>query len=367
VRRVLIVEDSAFTRRALASMIESEPGLALAACAADGEEAIRLSLRHRPDLVVLDLGLPKVGGLGFLRWIMRHQPVPVLVVTGARGGREVFQALEIGAVDFLLKPSAHASEAMLEMREDLLDKLRVLDSLPGRRRARTRRKAKPAIVREPVRVRRTPSADLDEPPLVVIGASTGGPPALQYLLSGLPSDWPGSIVVAQHMPARFTDIFAQRLNRTVGLEVIEASEAETVKPGRCLILPGGKQGWLEKRAERLIVRLRVPREDEHYTPSVDLLFTSAAVVASGRVAALVLTGMGDDGVEGVCRVRQAGGQTVAEDQRSAVVFGMPGEAIRTGCIDEVLPLERIARWLERLGSKSASKKRRGRLREPQPV
>jgi len=366
-RRVLIVEDSVFTRRALVSMVESEPGLEVVAAAGDGEEAIRLALRHPPDLIVLDLDLPRVGGLGFLRWIMHHQPVPVLVVTGARGGREVFRALEIGAVDFLLKPSARASEELLGMRQDLIYKLHVLESLPGARRKQAPRRLKPQAVRKPPRVPRPRAGGGEDPPLVVIGASTGGPPAVQRLLSALPAEWPGAIVVAQHMPALFTEIFALRLDRAVGIQVSEASDGDEVKPGHCLVLPGGQQGWLEKRGEKTVVRLRAQREGERYTPSVNLLFTSAAIVASSRVAALVLTGMGDDGVEGVCRIHQAGGLTVAEDQRSAVVFGMPGEAIRTGCVNEVLSLDGIARWLKRLGSKSASKKTRGRAHEPQLV
>lgn len=366
-RRVLIVEDSVFTRRALVSMVESDPGFEVVATAADGEEAIRLALRHRSDLIVLDLDLPRVGGLGFLRWIMHHQPVPVLVVTGARSGREVFRALEIGAVDFLLKPSAQASEELLEMRQDLLYKLHVLESLPGAKRKQVKRRLKPQAGRKPARARRPRAESGEEPPLVVIGASTGGPPAVQHILSALPAQWPGAIVVAQHMPALFTEIFAQRMNRAVGIEVSEAREGDEVKPGHCLVLPGGQQGWLEKRGDKMIVRLRSQRQEERYMPSVNLLFTSAAIVAARRVAAVVLTGMGDDGVEGICRVHQAGGLTVAEDQRSAVVFGMPGEAIRTGCVNEVLPLDGIARWLKRLGSKCGSKRTRGRAREPQLV
>lgn len=366
-RRVLIVEDSVFTRRALVSMVESGPGLEVVATAGDGEEAIRLALRLRPDLIVLDLNLPRVGGLGFLRWIMHHQPVPVLVVTGARGGREVFRALEIGAVDFLLKPSAQASEELFEMSQDLVYKLHALEPLPEGKSKQPRRRLKPQAVRRPPRARRPTAGSGEEPPLVVIGASTGGPQAVQHLLSALPAQWPGSIVVAQHMPALFTEIFAGRLNRAVGIEVSEASAGDEVKPGHCLILPGGQQGWLEKRGEKTIVRLRIQREEERYTPSVNLLFTSAAIVAPGRVAGVVLTGMGDDGIEGVCRIHQAGGLIVAEDERSAVVFGMPSGAIRTGCVNEILSLDGIVRWLKRLGGRSGSKKTKRRAREPQLV
>ena len=345
-RRVLVVDDSAFARRALVSMIRSQPGFEVAASAVDGEEAIRLTLRHRPDLIVLDLELPRVGGLGFLRWLMRHHPVPVLVVTGARGGREVFRALEMGAVDFLLKPSARASENLLGMREELVRKLLAIRGLTGNawggaaRPLRAPPPAPDACVRAPGK----------EPPLVVIGASTGGPPALQFLLAALPPGWPGSIVVAQHMPALFTRIFAERLDRLVPLEVGEAREGEALRPGCCLILPGGQQGSLERAGSGLVVRLRERREAERYAPSVDLLFTSAAAAAGERVTAVVLTGMGDDGAEGVGRVRQAGGRTLAEAAETAVVFGMPQVAIRTGQVSEVLGLEGIARLLGSLVS-----------------
>ncbi|MEE9219707.1 MAG: chemotaxis-specific protein-glutamate methyltransferase CheB [Acidobacteriota bacterium] len=349
-RRVLVVEDSTFTRRALAAMIDSDPAFAVVASAADGEEAIRLVLRHRPDVVVLDLGLPRLGGLGFIRWVMRHQPVPVLVVTGSRAGREVFQALELGAVDFLIKPSARATQNLLGMRRELIQKLRLLDSLPARwpQVAGLRALSKPST--GDAKADRFSGASDEALPVIAIGTSTGGPPALQFLLGSLPGDWRGSIVVAQHMPALFTRVFAQRLNRSVPLEVLEASEGEELRPGRCLILPGGKQGTLERRSQRLRIHLRPQRQNERYAPSANVLFRSAAAAVGGCLVALVLTGMGDDGAEGVRRVSEAAGRVVAEDRASAVVFGMPAEAIRSGCVDLVLPLEAIARFLREVGS-----------------
>lgn len=349
-RRVLVVDDSAFVRSLLASMIRSHPDLEVAGLAADGEEAIRLALRHRPDMVVLDLDLPRVGGLGFLRWLMRHQPVPVLVVTGARNGREVLRALDLGAVDFVLKPTAYPSERMSGIREELVRKLVTLpdltENLPGI--AKSRPRPSPGS-----RVKRAqevpPSVRLGAPPVVAVGASTGGPPAVQYLLASLPADWPGSIVVAQHMPALFTSIFAERLNRIVPMHVSEARDGEVLRPGRCLILPGGQQGLLERSGNQLLVRLRERLEEERYSPSVDLLFRSAAEAAGSRLTAVVLTGMGEDGAGGVLEVRRSGGRTLAEARQSAVVYGMPQAAIGAGGVDEVLPLEEIARRLQVLG------------------
>jgi two-component system chemotaxis response regulator CheB len=347
-RRVLVVDDSAFVRSALTAMIRSTPELEVAGQAGDGEEAIRQALRLRPDLVVLDLGLPRVGGLGFLRWLMRHQPVPVLIVTGARGGREVLRALELGAVDFILKPTAQASERFFDLREELARKLLALAAAPhprpGGSGGSPRRAEEPAP--RPPEVRQRPR--FEGPPLVVIGASTGGPPAVQYLLSALPERWPGSIVVAQHMPATFTRIFAERLDHLAAVDVAEARDREALRPGRCLILPGGRQGEIEAHGERLRVRLHDRREDERYSPSVDRLLASAAAAAGARLTAVILTGMGEDGAEGVRRVRGHGGWTLAESSDSAAIFGMPQAAIRSGGVDEVLSLEEIARRLRGL-------------------
>jgi two-component system chemotaxis response regulator CheB len=346
-RRVLVVDDSAFVRTALTSMIRSHPELEVAGQAADGEEAIRQALRLRPHLVVLDLGLPRVGGLGFLRWLMRHQPVPVLIVTGARGGREVLRALELGALDYILKPTAQASEQFFDIREELLRKILALAAAPEQRLSGepVSGAAEPAIRQAP-EVRQRPSCD--GLPLVVIGASTGGPPAVQFVLTALPGRWSGTILVAQHMPGTFTRIFAERLNRLAALEIAEARNGETLRPGRCLILPGGKQGEVEAQGNRLRLRLSEREEEDRYSPSVDRLFASAAAAAGARVTAVVLTGMGEDGAEGVRSVRQHGGWTMAESGDSAVIFGMPQAAIRSGGVDEVLSLQDIARRLRGL-------------------
>jgi two-component system chemotaxis response regulator CheB len=348
-RRVLVVDDSAFVRTALSSMIRSHAELEVVGQAADGEEAIRQALRLRPDLVVLDLGLPRVGGLGFLRWLMRHQPVPVLIVTGARGGREVLRALELGALDFVLKPTAQASERFFDLRDELVRKLLALAAAPELRRPGDYGSgAADATVQRAPELRQRPSCD--EAPLVVIGSSTGGPPAVQYALSVLPETWPGSIVVAQHMPPTFTRVFAERLNRLVALEVAEARDGEVLRPGRCLILPGGRQGEIEAHGERLRVRLHERGVDDRYSPSVDRLLRSAAAVAGARLTAVILTGMGDDGAEGVRRVRQHGGWTLAESSDTAVIFGMPQAAIRSGGVDEVLSLQEIARRIRALAA-----------------
>ncbi len=344
-RRVLIVDDSAFVRSLLASMIRSHAGLEVAGMAADGEEAIRLAMRLRPDLVVLDLDLPRIGGLGFLRWLMRHQPVPVLVVTGARRAREVLRALDLGAVDFILKPTPHPSERMIGIRDELVRKLLALPAEPGSPKPPPR----PGTGAPPARAPQVqPALRLGATPVVAVGASTGGPPAVQYLLASLPAGWPGALVVAQHMPPLFTSIFAERLDRLVRLSVSEARDGDELRPGRCLILPGGVQGVLERSGERIVVRLRERQEGERFSPSVDLLFRSAACAAGPRLTAVVLTGMGDDGAAAVEEVRRCGGRTLAEARHTAVVFGMPQAAIRSGGVDEVLPLESIAERLRAL-------------------
>jgi two-component system chemotaxis response regulator CheB len=328
----MVVDDSAENRRLICGILASEPDVAVVAEAADGEEGLRVALRSRPDVVCLDLQMPRMDGFTFLRLLMARQPTPVIVVTSFARKADVFKALELGALDFVAKPVA----GLALIREDLLAKIRTVRSL--RMQALEQRAAD--ADRSPARSA-APAGALR---LAVIGASTGGPPALQRLVSGLPASLPLAVVVAQHMPERFTGAFAERLGRRSDFEVGEAQEGERLVAGRALVAPGGRHLRVQGEAGGpLRARLEEPRagDGRRYCPSIDLLFESAARALGDRVCGVILTGMGSDGRAGVQAVKAAGGLTLAESKETAVVYGMPKEAIATGRVDAVLPLDSI--------------------------
>jgi two-component system chemotaxis response regulator CheB len=334
--RVMVIDDSTLNRRGLADLIAGDPELELCSVAADGEEGLKQALVQKPDAIVLDLQMPRVDGFTFLRLLMAKRPTPVVVVSSAGKKEEAFRALELGAIDFVARPS----RPMLgdePAAQELLHKLkgvRLLTAAALRPRTPTGERPKKAAA------------------LAVIGASTGGPPALTTLLEKLPQGLPMAVLIAQHMPEKFTRAFAERINRTASFEVAEAVDAELVLPGRALIAPGGPDMLLRRSGGELRVRV-VPSPPEHrYRPSVDALFDSVAEVL--RVEKLptmgvVLTGMGNDGAQGIAGLKDAGAVTVAESPQSAVIFGMPKEAIATGKVDRVLDIAGISDALIRFG------------------
>jgi two-component system, chemotaxis family, protein-glutamate methylesterase/glutaminase len=335
--RVLVVEDSAFNRRALTEMLASAPDIEVVAKATDGDEGLRLALTHQPDAITLDLGLPGLDGFTFLRLLMAKAPTPVVVVSAYSRKEDVFQALDLGAVDFIAKPTRRISRDFLAIREELIAKVRNL------------RSARKGAHYDDIDV---PAASVHTPRklrIAVIGASTGGPPAIEHLVRALPPQLPLGIAIVQHMPAQFTRTFAERLARGARYEVVEARDGDFLGTGKVLIAPGGHHLTLVESESR--VRAVVTRRDtEKYVPSIDRLFDSAASLAARfEVAGVVLTGMGDDGKEGVKRLSSAGAMTIAESEESAVIFGMPHEAIRTGAVRQVLPLRGIAMALARFG------------------
>lgn len=340
--RVMVVDDSAPNRRALVRMLAGEPDLAVVAEADDGEAALREALRIRPDVICLDLAMPRMDGFTFLRLLMARQPTPVLVVSSFSRKIDVFRALELGALDFIAKPEGGPGR-LGRIREELASKVRAVRAL----RMQTLERRAQAAERSPG-TRHGPASGLR---LAAIGASTGGPPALQRILTDLPGSLPMAVVVAQHMPGRFTRAFAERVARLADLRVEEAEDGQPLAAGRALVAPGGKHLLVERgrgAAAPPRVRLEEPRDaGRRYCPSIDLLFESAARVLGNRVCALVLTGMGNDGRLGVAAVKEAGGLTVAEAEETAVLYGMPREAIATGRVDEVLPLEAMAARLVR--------------------
>jgi two-component system chemotaxis response regulator CheB len=336
--RVLVVDDSAFSRVTLSRMIEKDAEMTVIATAVNGEEAIRLAVDRQPDVITLDLEMPGLDGFSVLRWLAANQPIPAIVVSSRQGRDDVFRALDLGAVDFVLKPQAHASPEYSRLESILLPKIRAV--------AASRR---PPRVDAIVPLAR-PEGRTDG--LVVIGASTGGPAALSTLFAALPAlDAP--IVVAQHMPAGFTGLFAERLARNAGFPVAEAHDGQAVQRGRAYIAPGGYHMDFAGDFPKLRVRLTPRSAQDLYSPSVDRLFRSAAAAAGRSCVGVVLTGMGSDGREGVVAIHAAGGRTIAESEESAVVFGMPREAALSGSVDDVRALagipEAIVRALAPIG------------------
>jgi two-component system chemotaxis response regulator CheB len=337
--RVLVVDDSAFSRVTISRMIEKDPEMSVIATAVNGEEAIRLAVARQPDVITLDLEMPGLDGFSVLRWLASNQPIPAIVVSSRQGRDDVFRALDLGAVDFVLKPQAHASPEYSRLESILLPKIRAVATSK-----RHPRGAEAAPVPRPAG--RTDG-------LLVIGASTGGPAALSSLFAALPV-LDAAIVVAQHMPAGFTGLFAERLARIAGFPVAEAHAGQAVQPGRAYIAPGGYHMDLAGDFPNTRVRLTPRAAQDLYSPSVDRLFRSAAGVAGPRAVGVVLTGMGSDGREGVVAIHDAGGRTIAESEESAVVFGMPREAAQSGAVDDVCSLADIPEAVVRALARSAA-------------
>jgi two-component system chemotaxis response regulator CheB len=337
---MLLVDDSALSIGELQRVLEGGGDFDVVGHARDGEQALREVMALQPDAIVLDLQMPRMDGFTFLRLLMARRPTPVIVLSSNSRRSDVLKTLELGALDFVAKPERGGLEPV---REELLAKCAMIRALRienlGVRAAPEREPADPRPLVEPAR-------------LAVVGASTGGPQALQELLGALPGDLPLGVLVAQHMPEKFTRAFAERLGRTSAFTVAEAAEGDLVAAGRVLVAPGGRH--LEVRRERgtgtLRVALALPEPGgggARYCPSVDRLFTSAALAMPRRLCAVVLTGMGNDGAAGVRAVKAAGGLTLTESELTAVIYGMPRAAVATGKVDQALPLTELAGRLER--------------------
>lgn len=320
--RVLVVDDSAHNRREIGELLAGAPDIEVVGTAADGEEGLKKAAQLHPDVVTLDLEMPRLDGYSFLRLLMATAPTAVIVISSYAHPQDVFKALELGALDFVAKPRRRGPGEEVALREDLVEKVRAarLSRLATRRR--DLRSAADSLV-------------------IGIGASTGGPPAVQRILEALSAAPSAVVLIAQHMPPRFTRAFAERLDRIGVYSVSEARDGEALAPGHAYVAPGGRQLWVQKRKERLEVRLRPPAGGEKHAPSVDVLFHSLAETAGARALAVVLTGMGADGAAGALAVDRAGGVVWAESERTAVIFGMPKEAIATGAVRRVLPLDEL--------------------------
>lgn len=347
--RVLVVDDSAFNRKMIGEILESLEGVVVVGKAADGEEALRLLGTLEPDLITLDLEMPRMDGFSFLRFVMARRPTPIIVVSSHSAKQNVFRALELGALDFVPKPSSSPGEKLAEIREELLAKVALVRQLKPTSFDRQPRSTVSSLLRAVRKDDERPLPREDGPRrLLLIAASTGGPSALVEMFAWLNSDIPASVIVIQHMPVRFTRTFAERLDRLGGLRVTEAVDGDRLRAGRALVCPGGRCLDIVRVQDGLAVRVVPPDPGDRYVPSADRALSSAARAAGEKVVAVVLTGMGDDGSKGVTAVKTAGGKVYVQSPDSAILDGMPRSALRSGSADHALPLKLLSEEVARV-------------------
>jgi two-component system, chemotaxis family, protein-glutamate methylesterase/glutaminase len=340
--RVLIVDDSALMRQLLSRIINSDPMLQVVGAAGDPYEAREQIKALNPDVLTLDIEMPRMDGLTFLEKLMRGHPMPVVMISSLteRGAEVTLRALALGAIDYISKPKLDVSSGTIEQADEIILKIKAA--------------AKVKVRGTPAQSNATPALPSDyhfsaTHKVVAIGASTGGTEALKDVLSPLPADFPG-IVMVQHMPEAFTRPFSERLNSLCRIRVQEARDGDRILPGHALLAPGGHQMEVVRRGTEYAVRVYRGERVNRHLPSVDVLFFSCAQHLGKNAAGVLLTGMGADGAKGLLEMKEANAFTIAQDEATCVVFGMPREAILLGAVDQVLALNRIpAALLQRLG------------------
>lgn len=342
--RVLIIDDSAYARQIMTEILRADPGIEVIGCASDAHVAREMIRQLNPDVLTLDVEMPRMDGLTFLRNLMRLRPMPVVMVSSLteRGAEVTLEALALGAVDFLPKPHIDLGVTMRDYAVELVSKVkaaarvvRPMATSAGRKATRT---ATPA---GPPQAARSPAQVSTTDVVLAIGASTGGTEAIRELVSGLPADAPGT-VITQHIPRAFSSAFARRLDECSALRVQEAVDGQQILPGHVFVAPGDSHLRVQRYGARYVCRLDQGALVNRHRPSVDVLFESVAQAAGARCIGILLTGMGRDGAQGLLQMRGAGSQTIAQDEASSVVWGMPGEAVTLGAAQLVLPLTAIA-------------------------
>jgi len=343
--KVMIVDDSALVRETLKSILEEDPGIEVIASAPDPIIAAKKLETMVPDVITLDIEMPRMDGLSFLKAIMEQHPIPVLICSSQSesGSQNALKALDYGAVDILQKPKIGTKEFLNESRSLVIDAVKAAyaarHSLSKRKLGNL--KTHPKLSADVMLAKNSAKSSIDTTDkLVVVGASTGGTEALRDFLIDLPVDCPG-IVIVQHMPENFTRAFAQRLNTLCKIQVKEAENNESVLRGTALIAPGNKHCLLRRSGARYYLDIKDGPLVSRHRPSVDVLFRSAARYAGKNAIGIIMTGMGDDGASGMLELHEAGGYTIAQDEASCVVFGMPKEAIKLGAVDTVVSLQEI--------------------------
>jgi two-component system, chemotaxis family, protein-glutamate methylesterase/glutaminase len=338
--RVLIVDDSAVVRKVVSDALAHDPEIEVVGTAMDPYIARDKIMQLKPDVLTLDIEMPRMDGITFLRKLMKHYPLPVIIVSSLtpKGGKLTLEALDIGAVEVIAKPGA--AYTVGDMSAQLVEKIRAA----SRARIVKQQGEEPGNGGPPEPIRALAQTTNQ---IIAIGASTGGTEALKAVLTRMPVNSPG-IVVVQHMPANFTTAFAERLNGLCQMSVKEAKNNDSVTQGTVLIAPGNYHMLLRRSGARYYVEVKDGPMVHHQRPAVDVLFKSAAQYAGANSIGVILTGMGADGAAGMLEMKKAGAKTIAQDENSCVVFGMPKEAIKLGGADRVLPLDQIAPELVRM-------------------
>jgi two-component system, chemotaxis family, protein-glutamate methylesterase/glutaminase len=345
---VLIVDDSSAVRSAFSAIVKADPGLALFGAAGDPFEAAALMRNNLPDVILLDLELPKMNGLTFLKRIMSQHPLPVIVCSSHTdaGSQSALKALDLGAAEVLAKPRLDTPTARNEASVRLGDALRAaVSSGPSGRKRLSILSPGEKLTADAILPKLAPIRVPQTDPIVVIGASTGGTHALQKVLTSLPPHAP-AIMIVQHMPEHFTRAFAQRLDGLCQIEVREAVDGDTLRAGLALIAPGNHHAILRRHGGQYRVNIVGGPYVSRHRPSVDVLFRSTAQAAGANALGIILTGMGDDGAACMAEMHDAGATTIAQDEASCVVYGMPREAVAAGGVDRILPLHQVAREIE---------------------
>lgn len=337
VLRVLVVDDSAYVRKVIKQMLLRSPFIEVVGAARDGKEALEMVEQLAPDVVTCDLIMPVLDGVGFVREQMSRRALPIVIVSIANDGSELaLTALDAGAVDFVQKPTALATEKIFEVSDELIEKVK------GAARVQMAQ-LQTNIAREPAASLTSSAARTGRIDLVVLGISTGGPQALKYLIPQLPADFPVPLVMVMHMPVGYTELYAQRLDEIAQLKVSEAREGDIVKPGVVMLAPAGRHlTLLRQDSGEVVTHLDARPFDAPHRPSVDVLFQSAAELYGSRTLGVVMTGMGADGKQGAAWIKSQGGLVFTEAKESCVVYGMPLSVVEAGLSDLVVPLERMA-------------------------
>jgi len=343
--RVLIVDDSASVRQILATILSEDPEIEVMATASDPFAAARRLQNELPDVIILDIEMPRMDGITFLRKIMAQRPIPVIICSSLtqEGSELMFEAFEAGAVDIVSKPRIETRRALIESSSRLREAVKAAARARVRPRLQRRQPVEKkltadAIMPPPVQSRSRPTTER----IVCIGVSTGGTEALNDVLEALPADCPG-ILIVQHMPQGFTNAFARRLDGICQIKVKEAEDGETVHPGCAYIAPGGRHMLLQRSGLRYHIAIKDGPPVSRHRPSADVLFRSTAQYAGRNALGIIMTGMGDDGAKGLLEMRKLGAATRAQDEESCVVFGMPKEAIGLGAAEKVVSLMQISR------------------------
>ncbi len=339
--RVLVVDDSALMRKLIPAILARDSSIEVVGTAMDGAFALKKIEELRPDVVTLDLEMPRMDGMEALRLIMRNAPVPVILFSthSKEGAYSTFKALALGAIDFVAKPKDAAAGHLDAIADDLIRKIKVA------KRAGGFKVSAPVIGDEPPRKKKGGRASLPPNRIIAIGISTGGPNALQFVLSQIPADFPASIVVVQHMPEGFTEMFARRLDECCALDVQEARSGDLLQAGRVLICPGNRHVMVRRMPRGDMTVLSDGPPVNGHRPSADVLFHSVAQEFGPTAVGVIMTGMGEDGAEGIGAIKAAGGVTLAQSEESCVVGGMPRAAIQKGYVAKVIPLDGLSAHL----------------------